>query len=43
MKLEKDMLNKVRHDMLNRKDTESVFLQGTINSEKPRKKMFLNF
>ena len=39
----KNMLYKVRHDLLNRKDTESVYLQGTIDSKKPRKKMFLNF
>ena len=31
MKVEKYMLYKVRHDLLNRKDMESVHLQRTID------------
>ena len=43
MKVEKYTLFKVRHDLLNIKDTKSIHLQGTIDLKKQRKKMFLNF
>ena len=42
MKVEKYTLYKVRHDLLNRKDTESIHLQRTIDQKKPQKKMFLD-
>ena len=37
------MLNKERHDLLNRRDTESINLQRTIDKKSPGKKMFLDF
>ena len=43
IKVEKYMLYKEKHDLLYRKDTESVHLQRTIDWKKPQKEMFLNF
>ena len=43
MKVERYMLYKLRCDLLNRKDTNLVYFQGTIDLNKAQKKNVLTF